>query len=113
VQLTGFWLAADLHAQPVWQQQHGECRLPVALQQFLTDAKQTSKSQPLSQQQQGSGGAAECDPSRLSDSDGSLGDKRYKGLLLVDFGSMGCLGLLRNARLLLAVLLQALQLLNW
>jgi hypothetical protein len=119
--LTGFWLAADVHAQPAWQQQRGECRLPAPLQQFLTDAKHCTTSLHSQQQQQGSGGAADLDFDRarspdIATDDVSAGDKlqkQYGGLLLVDFGSMGCLGLLRDAQLLLAVLLQALQLLNW
>jgi hypothetical protein len=105
-----------MHAQPAWQQQQGGCRLPDALQQFITTTKHSAGSLH-SQQQQGPGSAAGLVPSILSDNiecELAAGDnKHYGGLLLVDFGSMGCLGLLRDAQLLLAVLLQALQLLNW
>ena len=101
VQLTGFWLTSDLHKQQQqqWQQQeqqqqqqqeqqqyHQEtgCKLPADLQAFLNNSKQSHDQQQ--QQQQRRGGR----------------------LLVVDFGSMGSLGLLRQPLLLLQMLLAAL-----
>ncbi|WIA18730.1 hypothetical protein OEZ85_003423 [Tetradesmus obliquus] len=101
VQLTGFWLAADMHSQPAWQQQQQQqgCRLPAPLQKFLSAHHQ---------QQSDAAGNADEGLSCPCDSSSSR-----RGLLLVDFGSMGCLGLLREPELLLQVLLQALTLLDW
>jgi hypothetical protein len=97
-----------MHSQPAWQQQqqHG-CRLPEPLQQFISKQRATR----LQQQQEGPGRAAGFleGSSSCHRSSGSSGC----GVLLVDFGSMGCLGLLKNAALLLQVLLQALRPLNW
>ncbi|KAF6248878.1 hypothetical protein COO60DRAFT_1020081 [Scenedesmus sp. NREL 46B-D3] len=93
-----------MHAQPVWQQQQQQqqgCRLPAPLQQFLS-ARRSAASQQQQQQ-----------TSRTADSLAASTGGGRGGVLLVDFGSMGCLGLLRDARVLLAVLLQALHLLNW
>jgi hypothetical protein len=110
VQLTGFWLAADMHSQPAWQQQQqGGCSLPPLLQQFLQQQQQQQQCDRASERlnegssrlcQQGSG---QC----------QAANRTRGGVLLVDFGSMGCLGLLKDAQLLLEVLWEALRLTNW
>lgn len=84
--MCGFWLTSRSH-----QHQQKQCVLPAALQTFLGSCGSTQQ-----QQQQ-----------QLANH-----QNHRSHLLVVDFGSMGALGLLRDAGTLLHVLLHALLLLG-
>lgn len=116
VQMTGFWLVRDMHMHTAWQQQQQQpqsslqqqqqqspllqqqqqgCQLPVDLEQFICSCT-------LQQSTASDAGAAVA---------GAAGN--CKGLLLIDFGSMGCLGLLPDPMTLVTVLMTALESINW
>jgi hypothetical protein len=97
--MCGFWLTQHLHQQQQQQQQQQQhqhqqqaeaapvlqgCRLPAALGEFISSCKVSTQQQQQQQQQQ-------------------------QNLLVVDFGSMGAIGLIPDAATLLHVLLGALR----
>jgi exonuclease VII large subunit len=110
--MCGFWLTSQLCKQ----QQQRQCRLPAALQKFLDGRRSPQQGhkqqlehleqQQLEQQQQ------EHAQGHNQEQTHEQKQRRERYVLVVDFGSMGAIGLLRNADTLLRVLLGALLLLG-